>query len=123
MTQTGTTHLTETRQWWESRRMLYNKGLVIAGVLAFVCYVGVVSSDRFMQAHPEAEITVFTTLFQGVGYLFMMAIANLCYLLGPASEHLIRPASVNTYRKVMFGLGFWFSVLLPFCIPALLVWS
>lgn len=112
-----------TRQWWESRRLRYNLGLIIAGILAFSCCVVVVGTDRFMQRHPEAEMTLFTTLFQGVAYLFMMGIANLCYLLGPGSERLIKPKNVTTYRKLMFGLGFWFSVLLPFGIPALLLAS
>jgi len=44
----------------------------------------------------------------------MIGVANLCYYLGPLSERLVRTANVAAYRKIVFWLGFWFSVLLPF---------
>ena len=69
---------------------------------------------------PEAEITLFTTAFQGIGYLFMMGVANVCYFAGPLSESLIKPKNVDRYRRVTFQLGMWFSVLLPFSIPVIL---
>jgi hypothetical protein len=65
----------------------------------------------------DFEITIFTTAFQAVGYLLMMAIANVCYFLGPFSERMIRPTNVAVYRNITFRLGFWVSVLLPFTIP------
>lgn len=74
------------------------------------------------QGSGEFEIALFTTVFQGVGYLFMMAMANVCYFLGPLSERIVRPRNIATYRKTAFRLGFWFSVLLPFTIPALLAY-
>jgi hypothetical protein len=70
-----------------------------------------------IKAPGEFEITIFTTAFQGVGYLFMMALANVCYFLGPLSERIVRPTNTATYRKTAFRLGFWFSVLLPFMAP------
>src|SRR5258708_2013975 len=112
----------ESRQWWESRRLRYNIGLIVAGILAFVCYVIVV--DRGMDQHKmsdEAEISLFTTFGQGIMYLFMMGVANFCYKLGPWSESYLRPPDVNRYRSWAFNLGFWFSVLLPFSIPVMLV--
>ncbi len=71
---------------------------------------------------PDAdfEVTIFTTFFQGVGYLFMIGIANVCYYLGPVSERVVHPRDPERYRHICFRLGFWFSVLLPFSIPALL---
>jgi p-aminobenzoyl-glutamate transporter AbgT len=27
------------------------------------------------------------------------------------------------FRRLTFGLGFWFSVLLPFSIPLMVAWS
>jgi hypothetical protein len=65
-------------------------------------------------------MTILTTLFQGFAYLVMIGVANLCYYLGPWSERLVRPANVARYRKIVFQLGFWFSVLLPFTPAALL---
>lgn len=107
--------------WWGSRRLRYNIGLICAGVLAFVCYA-VVCFTLLPRVLDESQIEVspFTTLVQGVGYLFMMGIANLCFFLGPFCENFVRPCNVERYRRIAYGLGFWFSVLLPFGIPALL---
>lgn len=112
---TGTASLT----WWEARRWRYNVGLVFAGVLAFLCYATVCYTLLPRVVDPSRiEINVFTTLFQGVGYLLMMGVANVCYFLGPLSEWLFRPKDVERYRRVCYQTGFWFSVLLPFGIPA-----
>jgi hypothetical protein len=72
---------------------------------------------------PGAEITLFTTAFQAVVYLLMIGVANICYLAGPLCESLIKPRNVDRYRRLTFQLGFWFSVLLPLTIPALVAWS
>jgi hypothetical protein len=109
--------------WWEQHRVRYNIGLVVAGLLAFVCYVVVVDRGISTGRMPDAEITLFTTAFQGIGYLFMMGIANVCYFAGPISESLLKPMNVDRYRRVTFQLGFWFSVLLPFSIPAIVAFS
>src|SRR5438876_5450075 len=77
------------KEWWSRRRGRYNIGLVKAGLLAFVCYVAVVFWGSSIGAIPDADINLFTTIFQGVAYLFMMVIANLCYSLGPLSERII----------------------------------
>jgi hypothetical protein len=50
----------------------------------------------------------------------MMALANLGYFLGPWSERVLKPKDPDQYRKITFRLGFWFSMLLPFTIPAFL---
>lgn len=112
-----------TEKWWASRRLRYNVALVIAGFLAFVCYAMVVDWCIRIETSGDFEITLFTTAFQAVGYLFMMAVANVCYYLGPLLERIIRPTNVAVYRKTAFRLGFWFSVLLPFAIPTTLAMS
>ena len=111
------------RAWWEQRRLRYNIALIVAGVLAFAAYVAVVDRGISMGTMPGAEITLFTTAFQGFGYLLMMAIANVCYFAGPLSESIVKPKNIHRYRRVMYWLGFCFSVLLPFTIPALVAWS
>ncbi|HYX71692.1 MAG TPA: hypothetical protein VE732_02900 [Nitrososphaera sp.] len=107
-------------QWWEARRLRYNTGLVVAGILAFIAYVIVLSvfSDRI----PDAEITLFTILFQCIGYIFFMIIANVFYFLGPLSERLPRLRDLESHRRMAYALGFWFSVALPFVIPILLMY-
>jgi hypothetical protein len=113
----------EALTWWEQRRLRYNVALVIAGLVAFVCYVVVLDRGISSGAMPDAEITIFTTVFQGIGYIFMMVVANVCFLAGPLSEALIKPTKVLLYRRVMFQVGLWFSVLLPFTIPAYIAWD
>jgi hypothetical protein len=104
--------------WWRARRLRYNVALVIAGILAFVAYVAVCVT--LLPKNAEVEITIATILFQGIGYLFMIGVANVCYFIGPLSERFMRPAEPERYRVICYRLGFWFSVLLPFSIPALL---
>ena len=104
--------------WWRARRLRYNIALVVAGILAFVAYVTVCVT--LLPKDADVEITIFTTLFQGVGYLFMIGVANICYFIGPLSERFVRPAEPERYRLICYRLGFWFSVLLPFSIPTLL---
>lgn len=103
--------------WWNARRLRYNVGLVVAGILAFVAYVAIGST--MLPPDANFEVTIFTTLFQGIGYLFMLGLANVFYFLGPLSERLIRPRNLERYRRNCFRLGFWFSVLLPFSVPVL----
>jgi hypothetical protein len=91
-------------------------------MLAFDCYVVVIDRRISDGSMPGAEITHFTRLFQGIGYLFMMGVANLCYFAGHLSEGIVMPSNINRYRRVMFALGLWFSVLLPFSISGLVAW-
>ena len=100
------------------RRRHYNVALLVAGMFAFIAYVA--AGSTLLPPDAEFEVTVFTILVQGIGYLFMIGIANVCYFLGPLSERLVRPHNPERYRHVCFRLGFWFSVLLPFSIPSLL---
>jgi len=106
-------------QWWAARRKQYNIGLVIAGMLAFAGYVSVVMI--FEHRIPNADITAFTTLFQGLCYLIMIGVANICYFVGPISEKILKPKNVSQYRAVTFSLGYWLSMSLPFIIPAILL--
>jgi hypothetical protein len=75
--------------WWARSRLKYNIGLVVAGFCAFFAYAAVGEWCIRRNADVDFEITIFTTLFQAVGYLFMMGIANLCYGLGPLSERVM----------------------------------
>jgi len=59
-------------------------------------------------------------LFQGVGYLVAMGVANLCYNLGPVLEPRLGSRDVVAYRRVAFKAGLWLSVMLPLVIPALI---
>ena len=116
----NTDELIPTMRWWNKRRIKYNIGLIKAGFLAFICYALVV---QFMIIPKDinAEITLFTTLFQGIGYIFMILIANLFYFFGPISERLIMPDNIDKFRERTFRLCYWFSFVLPFSIPVTLI--
>ncbi len=109
-----------TMKWWNSKRIKYNIGLIKSGFLAFICYALVVQF-MIIPKDTNAEITLFTTLFQGIGYLIMMLIANLFYFLGPISENMIKPDNIDNFREKTFRLGYWFSFILPFLIPITLI--
>jgi hypothetical protein len=103
-------------QWWESRRPRYNIGLLISGALAFTLYATLGSA----WGDSDFEITIFTTIFQGVAYLFMIGIANIFYFLGPYVDKRMNKSDNGHFRRRLFNLGFWFSCSLPFLIPMLL---
>ena len=109
------------KEWWKRKRLNYNVGLIISGILAFILYVTVVElvvlkSEKVW----EGELTIFTIIFQAIGYLIMMGIANLFYYLGPISELLIKPENAKNYRILTYRIGYWFSCGIPFLVPLLL---
>jgi len=104
--------------WWNARLLKYNLVLVVAGILAFGLYVLVGFS--LLPDEANFEVNLFMLVGQGGGYMFMMLIANACYLLGPIMECLVRPRNVDHFRRICVNLGCWFSFFLPFSIPALL---
>jgi hypothetical protein len=112
----------ESRTWWEARRLQYNVGLLVAGAVAFLCYVVVwFTLVPWVFEASKISFPLFTAVFQGIGYLLMMGVANLCYFLGPLSERVFQPSDAARFRRVCYRLGFWFSVLLPLALPAMLI--
>ena len=99
------------KEWWKSKRGQYNYCLIGAGVIAFILYAFVLTA--FSEKFPEASITLFTIIFQGVAYFIAMGVANICYGLGAISESIIKPKNVLRFRKVIYNLGLIFSVSLP----------
>ena len=108
------------KKWWSNQRRKYNIGLAWAGVLAFICYA-IVGTTLIIPHVKQFEITLFTTVFQGMGYLFMMLVANLFYNLGPWVDQTFNNSNSAAFRQRLFNIGFWFSCALPFLIPALLI--
>jgi hypothetical protein len=87
--------------------------------MAFICYATVVWT--FEGRIPGAEVTIFTTLIQGLGYLVIIGVANVFFFLGPIAEQVIRPTDPLRFRMLTYRTGFWCSVSLPFLIPAFLL--
>lgn len=108
------------KEWWASRRLKYNKGLVIAGITAFLLYA-VLGGILIAPYDNEFEVTLFTIAFQGIGYLFMMLIANLFYNLGTFADNHFNKNNDEKFRQKMYNLGYWFSFGLPFLIPILII--
>ncbi len=108
------------KDWWAKRRLKYNIGLVIAGFTAFVSYA--ILGELLIAPYDNGfEITLFTTIFQGFGYLIMMLFANLFYYLGYFVDINFNKTDSVRFREKLYKLGFCFSVGLPFLIPILIV--
>lgn len=110
------------KDWWSQRRLNYNLGLIISGFIAFVLYV-ILGINLIMPYDSEFEITLFTIVFQGIGYLIMIVFANLFYSLGVRQDLNYNKGNTNDFRKNLYNLGFWFSVSLPFLAPGMIVIS
>jgi hypothetical protein len=58
---------------------------------------------------------------KGIGYLFMMAVANLFYNLGYTVEQIFNKTGDIKFRKRLFNLGCRFSFGLPFLAPLMII--
>jgi hypothetical protein len=101
--------------WWAKQRRLYNVLLVLAGLAAFVGMA--IAGETVCAADPDFEITAFTIAFQAVGYAIAIAIANVFYGLGPATERWFKPQNLSLYRLVAFSAGATLSVAAPLLVP------
>jgi len=121
MSNTATQPISSPLRWWGLRLPLYNLALIIAGPVAFICYLLAIDLFRPDLANdPEFDPGGVAIILQAFGYGFAMVLANLCYLtLGPGLESFIKPANPIPYRRFLFVLGTAFSVALPFGIPVL----
>lgn len=117
-------NLTESqiKNWWSKKRTNYNLGLVLSGILAFVLYV-ILGVNLIMPYDDDFEITLFTIVPQGIGYLIMILIANLLYSLGVSFDLNCNKENTERFRKNLFCLGFWFSVSLSFLAPLMILIS
>jgi len=79
--------------WWAAQRLQYNLALVVAGVVAFIAYV--VVGSTLLPTYALFEVTILTTLFQRIGYLFMIGVANVVYLLDFAAVGSSVPSGVD----------------------------
>jgi hypothetical protein len=110
------------KTWWASRRNKYNIGLVLAGIIAFLLYA-IAGITLIAPYDEEFEVTLFTTFFQGIGYLIMMGIANIFYGLGPFIDWNYNKKNEERFRQRLYNFGFWGSFTLPFTIPVITIIS
>ncbi|MCU7619140.1 hypothetical protein NZ698_18325 [Chryseobacterium sp. PBS4-4] len=106
----------EIKEWWSDKRGIYSLGLILSGIIAFILYV-IVGVNLIMPYDEDFDITLFTIVFQGIGYLIMIVFANLFYSLGVTRDLNYNKENTNDFRKNLFNLGFGSSVSLPFLAP------
>ncbi len=102
--------------WWEARRLRYNLALGAAGWAAY----GLNAALFYGFGRPiwmNWRGGVSMTLFLGIGFLMVMGVANVCFLLGAIVESMVAPAEREAYRKRAYRLGLWGSIALPFVFP------
>lgn len=93
--------------WWESRRMFFNAGVGVTGLVS-VAVVNLLGPA--LRSPPE---------FPWGGIFVYGVMANLCYTLGPAADLLLRRVwgvRAAAVGPVLFRYGFAFSIglsLLP----------
>jgi hypothetical protein len=100
------------RAWWSARRRRYNITLLVAAAVAGVMLLTLwaLFEDRF----PCLEVTAVILFFWGLLFLVGVSLANICYFLGPLSEWIIRPRNALAFRRLTYGAGVAFSLLLIF---------
>lgn len=103
---------------WQHNRGKYNIALIIAGFLGFMSYCIVGS---IVIPSPYFEVTIFTTLFQGIMYLFMMGLANIGYVVLMYLDQSINKSNLDSLsHKIIYYGYFGISCFLPFSISILL---
>jgi uncharacterized membrane protein len=109
--------LSFSKKWWWSKRCKYNKGLIIAGFIAFMLYC--ILGEIIIAPHEEFEETIFEMAFQGVAYFIMICIANAFYTLGWIIDISFNSKNSQCFREQLFSIGYWFSFALPI---SLILW-
>lgn len=92
------------KKWWWSKRLRYNKGLIVAGFIAFLLYC--ILGEIVIAPHEEFEETIFGMFFQGVCYLIMIGIANAFYTLGYLTDILFNKNNSQIFRERLFTIGY-----------------
>jgi hypothetical protein len=102
------------KRWWWAKRCKYNRGLLIAGFIAFMLYC--ILGPIIIAPHEEFEETIFEMAFQGFGYCIMIVLANAFYTLGGIIDISFNENDNQLFRDRLFALGYWFSFSLPILI-------
>ena len=106
-----------TKIWWRKRRLVYNAGLILAGMSSLTFLAG--SLEFANCAAPDLQSVPMKLVYLALGYMVAMGLANLVFSLGPLTESRLKLEHVATFRRWAFGLGFAVSFALPFVGPML----
>jgi hypothetical protein len=102
----------ERRAWWSTRRVRYNVTLLFAAPISLVSMLAV--WGLFKDWLPCFEITAVSIVLGGILFLPGLAVANVCYFLGPLGERLLRPRNPALFRRGAFAAGMALSLSLIF---------
>lgn len=106
----------EAWRWWEARRLRYNLALALAGWTAYALLCLLMLTYGAPMVFNWRQV-LGQTLFMGAGFLVVMGVANILYLLGMVTESIARPQDVDHFRERTWAIGFWGSIVLPFLFP------
>ena len=101
--------------WWRKRRLVYNAGLVVAGMSAMTLLAMVLEFSRCRA--PDIQGAPLKLVYLALGYGAAMGVANLLFSLGPLLEARLPAARVARFRRWAFALGFGISMALPLAVP------
>src|SRR5689334_5295769 len=105
------------RDWWRKRRLVYNAGLVVAGMSAMTLLAAVLEFSGCRA--PDVQSAPLKLVYLALAYGAAMGLANLVYSLAPLLESKVRPEVAPRFRRWTFGIGFGVSCALPFVMPIL----
>lgn len=100
----------QARLWWYENRWKYNKGLVIAGFVAFLLYN--ILGPIIINSVEEFDETGVLIVVHLIAYGVAMCVANVFYTLGYLVDAVLNPTNSVSFRESLFKLGYWFSVSL-----------
>jgi hypothetical protein len=110
-------------EWWKKRRLRYNLALIISCAISLILYVLVIVTRTDFQINilfpEEYEFTYSSLMFQGVQYIVVLILGNLCYSLGLAIDRKFNKSHSDRFRRALFSVGLWFSCLVPLIFPLL----
>lgn len=98
--------------WWNTHRIKYNKGLLIAGI-------GAIIITAFLFLFFDNSTNEFLTAlgFGPIVYLVYMAAMNLIFLTLEIADRGISNDINHKTKNTVFRLLYWTSVIFPFSYP------
>lgn len=102
-------------RWWRKQWPRYNRFVFIPAFVAVVIAgaLTLIFADVFDQSPSRVYLFFGGLLVSAVLGLPYMALANLCYLLGPFGEYLVPAQWRDAYRKVTYNAGLVIAVFIP----------
>ena len=114
--------ITSIKEWWGKRRLSYNKALAISCSVSLIIYNGLIFTLDILFSIPDPDslfdwrLKIYFILFQLIGGLFMIGVANLFYTLGLYFDKRYNDMSTETFRQRLFDIGYWTSISIPLLV-------